>query len=289
MEGKSYLNEAKWLILIISSLLITSLLVLNFTRKGMVKKEKLLLVEYKTIHYSDEIKDLDSTGVIPIVYDCKSSLSDIPSEFRKTKFISLVLPSILVVKYELMKENARASQLWSRLKYNHGISHADSIFILSLIQKYQTKNLYEILKKQQVHPNSVIIAQAAIESGWGTSRFFEEGNNLFGIWSYNSSDERVNSLIQREGKMVYLKKYNSVKESIEDYFTTIANSWAYQDFRERRLDVTNPFELIWYLNQYSELRYDYVKKIGEVMVQNDLRKYDSCAISENYILEMNVK
>jgi Bax protein len=289
MEGKTYLTEAKWLILMISSLLIISLLILNFTRKGMTKKEKLMLIEYKTIHYINEIKDIDSTGIVPLIYDCKADFTDFPSEYRKDKFIALILPAILVVKYELMKENSRTTHIWSRLNDNLNISRADSVFLLSLIKKYQTKDLSEILKKQQVHPNSIIIAQAALESGWGTSRFFEQGNSLFGIWSYSSSDVRVNSLLPREGKMIYLKKYSTVKESVEDYFTTIANSWAYQEFREKRIDVSNPFELIWYLNQYSELRYDYVKKIGELMIQNDLHKYDTYTVSDKFVLEMAVK
>jgi Bax protein len=98
----------------------------------------------------------------------------------------------------------------------------------------------------------------------------------------------VNSLFSRDGKEVYLKKYDTVKDCIEDYFITIANSWAYQEFRKKRMDVNDPFELIWYLNQYSELRYEYVKKIGELMIQNDLHKYDYYTVSNNYFLELNI-
>ena len=283
------MRDAKWIILIISGLLISALLILTFSRKGMIKKEKVMLVEYRTVHYTDEIAEIDSNQVAPLIYDCRIDFENLPSDFRKKKFIELLLPGILVVKYELFKENARASHIWIRMKNNLPISHKDSLFVLRLCEKYQTNNLFEIIQKEQVHPSSIIIAQAALESGWGTSRLFIESNNLFGIWSYNSSDPRINSIYTRDGKSVFLKKYRTLKECIEDYFLIIANSWAYSDFRQKRLDIDDPFELMWYLSKYSETRYDYVKKIGEIMVQNDLKKFDNYSLSDKYMMELNVK
>ncbi len=247
-----------------------------------------MLIQYKTVHYCDQISNIDSGSVTPVIYDCKADFGNIPSDYRKEKFISLILPAILVTKYELMRENVRATHIWTRMKNGMPVSHDDSAFIIGLTKKYQTNSLYEILQKEQVHPTSIIIAQAALESGWGTSRFFNEGNNLFGIWSYNSSDSRVNSLYDRDGKKIFVKKYNTVKDCIEDYFLTIANTWAYQDFRKERGEIKDPLALIWYLSQYSELRYDYVKKIGELMIKNDLMKYDDYKISGKYWIELNV-
>ena len=289
MEEKKYLNETKWVILIISTLLTGTMIFLAFTRKGVIKKENVLTIEYKAVYHPNEIEDIDSSGIKPIVYDCHTDFDNLQSDYRKKKFIALILPAILVTKYELKKENTRATQIWSRMKNKLPVSKKDSQFVMGLTEKYQTNSLYEILKKQQVHPTSIIIAQAALESGWGTSRFFNEGNNLFGIWSYNSGDPRVNSLINRNGKSIYVRKYISVKACIEDYFLTIANSWAYSDFRRERLEVKDPLALIWYLSQYSELRYDYVKKIGQLMLQNDLEQYDDYALAKKYMVELNVE
>jgi Bax protein len=289
MAVKKKFSGFKWIALGISGMLIITLITLTLTNKNVIRKAKVLTIEYRTIHYSDEITEIDSAEVAPIVYDFQTSLANLPPVYRKEKFIDLILPAILVTKYEIQKEHVKASQIWSRMRNNYPVSHSDSVFILGLTRKYQTNNLYEILKKQQVHPNSIIIAQAALESGWGTSRFFGLGNNLFGIWSYNSSDPRVNSLIDRNEQKIYLRKYNTVKDCIEDYFLTIANSWAYTEFREKRLDVENPLALIWYLSQYSELRYEYVKKLGELMIQNDLQKYDEYKLSDDFMVELNIK
>jgi Bax protein len=165
----------------------------------------------------------------------------------------------------------------------------DSLFLGLQMVKYQTTQVSEILRKQQVHPTSIILAQAILESGWGTSRFFREGNNLFGLWSYNPGEDRMTTRDNREGKSVHLKKYSTLKECIEDYFVTIANSWAYEEFRKKRLEVENPFELIWYLQRYSELRYEYVKKVGEIMIQNDLKKYDHYVIDPIAFTEIQLK
>ncbi len=283
-----YIKLVRWLLLTASFLLVVAFLVFSFTKENVIKKEKVLMVEYRTVHYCDEIESIDSGTVKPLVYDYHADLSNVPVDFRKKKFIDLVLPSILVVKHELLKESIRTSHLRIRLRNHLPILKKDSAFILNLFRKYQTDNMNEIINKQMVHPTSVILAQAALESGWGTSRFFQEGNNLFGIKSYNSSEERVNSLIPNDGKMIFLKKYPTVKNCIEDYFLIIANSWAYEDFRKKREEVNNPYELIWYLQNYSELRYDYVEKVGEVMVRNDLNKFDDFNISKEYMLELTV-
>ena len=75
-------------------------------------------------------------------------------------------------------------------------------------------------------------------------------------------------------------------ESVNDYFSTVSNSWAFDKFRERRAETDNAYELIWYLNKYSELRNDYVKKVGEVMIQNQLTRFDTCEIDPGYFLKV---
>jgi Bax protein len=77
-------------------------------------------------------------------------------------------------------------------------------------------------------------------------------------------------------------------QSVEDYFLTLANSWAFDEFRKKRSESDNPYELIWYLNKYSELRNDYVKKVGEIMVQNNLARYDSYMLDANNFIKVKL-
>ena len=60
----------------------------------------------------------------------------------------------------------------------------------------------------KTHPYKYRLAQAAIESGWGTSRFYKEANNVFGIWSYSENELRIKAMEDREGKSVYVRKYD---------------------------------------------------------------------------------
>ncbi len=73
----------------------------------------------------------------------------------------------------------------------------------------------------KTHPVSIVLAQAAIESAWGESRFFKKGNNIFGMWSYNRKEPRMRARETRNGKPVYLKKYRSLSDAIDDYFVTM--------------------------------------------------------------------
>lgn len=250
------------------------------------KAHNLLMVKYKKIEDPSDIAVIDSRFVKPLIYENIDEIALFDPDIRKQKFIELLLPAILVSKYEIFRENKRTIDIWGKLKSNLDITHRDSIFMENLFQKYDTKNFAEINLRQQVHPNSIILAQAALETGWGTSRFFLQGNNAYGIWSFSNSENRMESLSSRGDIKIYLKKYDHVTESVKDYFQTIGKSWAFDQFRKRRSETKNAYELIWYLNKYSELRNDYVKKIGELMIQNTLTRYDTCELDPEYFIKV---
>ena len=263
------------------------LIILGIPIRNRIRKEHtLLLVEYVDVSEISDIEPINSRYVRPLVYEGADEITGLDPETRKKKFIELLLPSILVTRYEIYKEHKLTIDIWGKLKSNQNISHADSLFMEKLFAKYDSKNFAEINHRQHLHPNSIILAQAAIETGWGSSRFFLQGNNAFGIWSYSKMDDRMESLSSRGDIKIYLKKYNTVLESVNDYFSTVSNSWAFDKFRERRAETDNAYELIWYLNKYSELRNDYVKKLGEVMIQNQLTRYDTCEIDPEYFLKV---
>ena len=171
---------------------------------------------------------------------------------KKDRYIDILLPAVLVVKHNLLVEKERTEKIWSKLRAKERFNKSDSIFLNALYLKYKSENIAEINKKQHLHPNSIVLAQSILETGWGDSRFFLNGNNAFGIWSYNKLDKRMAASTNRDGIVIYLRKYGNIAQSVEDYFSTIANSWAFDEFREKRYESDNPFELIWYLNKYSE-------------------------------------
>jgi len=109
--------------------------------------------------------------------------------------------------------------------------------------------------KFQIVPREIIIAQAVIESDYGTSRFAKEANNLFGIRTYDLSLPHVKPLNQPESKFG-LKKYKDKCDSVVDYYKVINNGHAFERFREVKyqmvlLDEIDVFELAETLERYA--------------------------------------
>jgi Bax protein len=263
-------------------------LILSIPFNYRVKKEKIsLLVEYKSIHQPEDIYKIKDRKVHPVIYEDLTNFGQFVDNNRKEEYIEIILPAILVVKHNILNEKSRTERIWAKLRARDRINSSDSAFIQAIFEKYRSKNLPEINKKQHLHPNSIILAQSILETGWGNSKFFSKANNAFGIWSYNKLDNRMAASSNRDGIMIYLKKYDNIAQSVEDYFITLANSWAFDEFRNKRYVSDNPFELIWYLNNYSELRNDYVKKVGEIIIQNNLTRYDSCVLDEDNFIKVD--
>ncbi|MBZ4683572.1 MAG: Bax protein [Fusobacteriaceae bacterium] len=190
---------------------------------------------------------------------------------KKLNFISILLPEILIVKKDI--ENQK--KYLKKLKNKKILFKREKEYIEKLKIKYRSESIDEILEKMVIPPISIVLAQGIIESGWGTSRFFAEGNNVFGAWTYREDLPRIKSLKGVRGeKRVYLRKFNSIRESIENYFYNISVGSGYEKFREKINQNKDKFEIIEELKNYSEEREEYVKKIKNIIKYNKLEKYE---------------
>lgn len=247
---------------------------------GCKKKTGIIKLIPRNIKSSSDIVDIIDSLVLPYDYQNVISLDSLPVEEKKQKFIDLIVPAVLVAKHNLEQERKKINKLMA--KDTTKLKVKEKEFIKAIIDKYKADDIDDLNTKLQTHPSSIVIAQAAIESGWGTSRFFVEANNIFGIWTYNSEIPSIKALGQRSGRQIYLKKYGSLSESIESYFITIALG-PYDDFRKERLVSNDPYDLIKHLTSYSEKRTEYVNQISMVLRKNNLIKYDSYFIDPKYI------
>ena len=227
----------------------------------------------------DSILVIQDSLVIPVLYQNVPDLRDMHYKERMIKFVDLMLPSVLLAKEKMAIRRKRIVEINAKIELGTGLL-SDSTFISDVLKEYKTDDINNVIKRMHPHPTSIVLAQAAIESGWCTSRFCREANNIFGIWSYNSKEKRIRASETREGNNVYLRKYDSLFESIYDYLNTIAKVHAYKEFREVRLTSDNPYRLIWYLSNYSEKRYEYVRTLRNVIEFNDLAKYDSYTLAK---------
>lgn len=245
--------------------------------------------EYRDIMVKEDILPIKDSLVKPVIYTRVISLEKLPVKEKKQKFIELLLPAILLAEYELNKELSRVSDLEIHLKQGTLISHSDTLFLNRLHRRYKTCDIGSLKECLQPHPTSIVLGQAALESGWGSSRFFNEANNVFGIWSYNASDYRLKAAIARDSSVVYVKRYHNIEESIEDYFGTIARVNTYSQFRKKRTISQNPFDLIPYLHGYSEMGVEYTDKLKTVIKANNLTQYDKYRIDPQYIRQQTIQ
>ena len=226
-------------------------------------------VIYKAIDTPNDIVDIKSRVVQPIAYTSVVSLSDLDTETRKQKFIDMMLPAILISKEKLRIKRERAAALLKMEKLSTG----ESAWLDKLKQTYRTEDPDKLLLRLNDHPTSIVLAQSAIETGWGTSRFFRDANNAFGVWSYDTNEARIRASETRGSKSVYLKKYRSLIEAVDDYFITIARG-PYTDFRKRRAATRDVKSLVHHLDHYSEISDKYVERLHSVIDANKLQKYD---------------
>jgi len=227
----------------------------------------------------DQIVLVKDSLVAPILYSTVAGLESLPVERAKETFISVMLPSILVAKHKLQEDRRRIEYLSSKKKWNA----VDSAFYLESKTRFRASGPENLLMRIGSLPNSIVLAQAAVESGWGQSRFFLEGNNVFGIWSYNPNEPRIRAGQTRDSTAVFVRAYENIAQSIEDYFETLASARAYNALRIARLETNDPFELLPHLQYYSERRSHYTNQLRTIIVHNDLTRYDNFKIDPSYL------
>ncbi len=136
----------------------------------------------------------------------------------------------------------------------------------------------ELLKRVDYVPPSLALTQAAIESGWGTSRFAKQGNNLFGQWCFSEGCGMVPS--SREvGKGHEVAKFDTINMSVRSYILNLNSHESYRELREYRATLRQKessfagITLAKTLTEYSEEGKDYVEKVTEFIHQNKLQRF----------------
>ena len=124
-------------------------------------------------------------------------------------------------------------------------------------------------------PKALIIAQAALETGWGTSRFANEGNNLFGIRTFNEDDEWLLPITWDQTKWIGwgVKVYETKCDSVRDYVRILNEVWAYEDLREARDNGADAYELADHLTKYAS-KPTYTKLVKQLIKYNIEGVYD---------------
>ncbi len=231
-----------------------------------------------------QIIQVNDSIVVPVLYDTLliddlSSISD-----KKLQFISQVLPAILIVKFHIQMDYRRVDRILKKIESGDTIHIREHSLLDSLMAKYDANKPSDLLVHLKEHPTSLVLAQAALESGWGQSRFAIEGYNLFGIISSKSDKNSLKAYNSYpEGGRIFMKKYENIYQSVDHYFLTIGKNRAYKKLRAKRFEEASVYQLINELNKYSTAGDEYKKMLKQVIIWNDLEKYDKCKLDDTYI------
>ena len=237
-----------------------------------VKKTKLVNIGNNLDHLPKEMKSIENV------------------KKRKNLFIQIVLPLIIE---ENTKIKFDRKKLFVILNKNNN-SKSDVEWLEKKFKQYgvANKDLATLKIRMDEIPVSLAIAQAAKETGWGSSRFAQEGNALFGQWTY--SGEGIKPAGSDVGDTHKVMKFKILKASVRAYKRNLNTHKSYKKFRKVRAiqrDVygsLNSLELVRYLDQYAETGEEYTKILKQIIEQNKLTDFDDAKILPSSIREKSI-
>lgn len=203
---------------------------------------------------------------------------------RKRLFIKSMLPLILQVNERILYDRRKLLRL---LNAQGPLSQQDRAWVAALASRYDADplNPSDLVGRVDVVPPSLAIAQAAEESGWGTSRFAVEGNAIFGQWTFRKGSGVVPE--RRDvGKHHEVRSFEELRQSVSAYMHNLNIHWAYEEFRRVRHElrgsnrVLTGERLIGALHKYSERGSKYIETIRAIMRVNGLGAFDGARLQD---------
>ena len=215
--------------------------------------------------------------------------SSLPKDFmdiqpvieRKRLFINTLIPIIYSENLQILDDRKKILDWWRESDGENFSRDFWPQWLFELSEKYGSSdsNLGNLLIRVDIIPISLALAQAAIESGWGTSRYSREGNAVFGQYTFDES-KGLKPKDRNKNDEFFIKKFSNLSESVRSYLKNINTHLAYADFREERKKLRmsgenlSGYKLVNFLKDYSERREFYIKDVKEIMSTNNFQKYD---------------
>lgn len=213
-----------------------------------------------------------------------SKIADVKQ--KKQRFFDYLTPYVQIANQEILAERRYVQSLdFSDL------SPAQRNRVKQLVEKYRLKyqditlqTQKTLLKKIDIIPPSMALAQAANESSWGTSRFATQANNFFGQWCFSKGCGLV-PLRRPKGKYHEVKKFDSPLASIKSYMLMLNNHPAFKPLRDARLKARKQnkaptgLALVQGLEPYSAMKQQYVDIIASMIRTNKLVNKDKSVLT----------
>ena len=164
--------------------------------------------------------------------------------------------------------NTRGEKVWLKRRFND--------------YKVDGEDIAELKLRMDAIPTSLAIAQAAKESGWGTSRFALDGNAMFGQWTWSEEGIEPSEKTKNQGHKIL--KFPMLQSSVKAYMKNLNTHRGYSELRNERAELRRKnqnisgLDLVDYLYNYAQTGSEYVKILKKIIQQNNLTDFDNSVL-----------
>ncbi len=198
------------------------------------------------------------------------------TKLKKETFIQIVLPLVVAENERILEDREKLKSLIDK-KFTTDL---EKQWLRQKLLEYKVKkgDLKELMLRMDIIPTSIALAQAAKESGWGTSRFALEGNAIFGQWTW--SGQGIAPLDRESNKNHKILKFPILRASVKAYQNNLNTHKSYKNFREKRSKLRNSkkkisgLELTETLKNYAQTGSEYTKILNQIIRQNRLTDFE---------------
>ena len=236
----------------------------------------------------------DAAGTSPVIRVPRILVQELPDaltemenvDARKRLFVRTVLPLVLEMNRLVRRDRARLLSIRERMETGKSLAVPDQRWLQALANEYglEETDIDTLLKRVDTVPPSLALAQAANESAWGQSRFAQNGNALFGQWSWDG-----NGIVPHkrpDGEKYRVRKFPTLLSSVYAYMRNLNTHPAYKRFRNLRAELKTEetkakgLALAGTLERYSERRGEYVAELRQMIRTNDFQRFNNAVLVE---------
>ena len=238
-------------------------------------------VEYdlKQVRYQKKVKPIYFTQFPKDLDEIKDT------QLKKETFIKIVLPLVVAENDKILNDRMKLKKIISKKM----TSDKEKLWLRQKLREYKVKNsdMKELQKRMDIIPVSIALAQAAKESGWGTSRFALEGNAIFGQWTWTGQGIEPLNKGKHEGHKIL--RFPILRASVKAYKNNLNTHKVYSEFREKRSKLRKRnrkikgTELTDTLDKYAQTGKEYTKILEQIINQNDLSDFETVRLTNSVV------
>jgi len=238
-------------------------------------------VEYdlKTVRYQKRVKPIYFTQFPKDLDEIKDT------KLKKETFIKIVLPLVVAENDKILNDKIKLKRITSKKM----TTDKEKSWLRLKLREYKVKNsdIAELDKRMDIIPVSIALAQAAKESGWGTSRFALEGNAIFGQWTWTGQGIEPLNKGKHEGHKIL--RFPILRASVKAYKNNLNTHKGYSEFREKRYSYRKRNKSIKGLNltetldRYAQTGKEYTEILEQIIKQNDLSDFETVQLTNSVV------